>query len=333
MDARALVCDAEGTVALRDVELPDPGPDDLAIRTLYSGVSTGTERNLLRGDVSWGPFPICTGYQAVGVVEEVGENVEGFPAGERVYYRDNAGAELPDGTAVSPTSGTHCSAAVIDPEDSHGVGHLPEGADPAAASGFVMPAVGLNGVNMAGVGMGDTVAVQGVGLIGLGVVAAAHRRGAEVVAIDLRADRLEVAKTFGADHLIDAGEGDTNEALREIVPDGADAVFEATGNPDLIDDAMALARRHGTFVFQGDYGDRDVSFYFREPHHKRLTAHFPCDDGLEPGRRAVLAQLASGALPWGNAITHEVAPGAAPALYADVLAGDPEPLGAVVDWT
>jgi len=334
MQAEALVCVEGGDVSLEPVTLPDPGPGAVGIRTLRSGVSIGTERNLLTGAVSWGPFPICTGYQAVGVVETAGEAVKEFSEGDVVYYRDSAGLEREDGTTVSQTAGTHCSRAVVDPANTEGIGRVPERVDPDPASLFVMPAVGLNGVDRAGVRMADTVAVQGVGLIGLGAVAACHRRGAEVVAVDHDGDRLAVAGAFGADHTVDPTERDPGAAVEAVAPDGADVVFEATGQPDLIDDAMALCAPEGTFVFQGDYGDRDVSFYFRQPHHNQLTAVFPCNDGGTPGRRAVLAEMASGALPWERAITHRVEPGAAPDLYDRIAAGHVDDvLGAVVDWT
>jgi threonine dehydrogenase-like Zn-dependent dehydrogenase len=251
-----------------------------------------------------------------------------------VYYRDNQGSELPDGTEVSPSTGTHCSAAVIDPTTSHGIDHLPDGVDPAPASLFVMPAVGLNGANIAEPKMEDLVVVQGVGLIGLGAVAASHRRGAEVVAVDLDPDRLEVASQFGADRVIDSSETDPEDAIGEMQSEGADVVFEATGISGLIDDALDLTRRDGKFVFQGDYGDRDIEFYFRTPHHNQLRAVFPVNGGLEPGRRAVLAQMKTGVLPWERAITHRFDPEEAPELYdqmADAHVDDV--LGAVVDWT
>lgn len=332
MDARALVGHDGGTVSLEQVTLPDPGPTEVAIAARYSGVSVGTERNLLTGTVSWGPFPICTGYQAIGEVTDVGAEVTGLEVGDTVWYRENATAETDDGRAVSPTSGTHCSHAVVDATGG-GPGRVPEGADLAAASLFVLPAVATNGVDRAGVRVDDLVLVQGVGLVGLGVVAAAHRRGATVVAADPVDDRRAVAARLGADHLVDPDETPTDEAVRELADEGADVVFEATGVPDLVDPALECVRPEGTFVFQGDYGDRDVSFYFRRPHHRQVTAHFPCGDGGAPCRRAVFAQLASGALPWEETVTHRLAPDEAPAFYEGVVAADTGAVGAVVDWT
>jgi threonine dehydrogenase-like Zn-dependent dehydrogenase len=343
MKARALICDEDRHITLETVELREPGPDDIVVDTRQSGVSIGTELNLINGNVSWGAtFPICTGYQAVGEVEAVGESVSGYEVGDRVYYRGNLNPmadpestkmELADGTAVSLTTGTHCSKAIIDPEQSHGIGHVPEGVGDMPASSFVMPGVGLNGVNMAGVGVEDTVLVQGTGLIGLGVVAAASQRGAEVIAVDLIEERLEIASEFGADHLVNESGEAAAEQVEEIVGEGADIVFEATGIEDLIDTALDYCRPGGEFVFQGDYGENPITFNWRIPHVNQLTTYFPSDDGQEPCRRAVLKNMANGVLPWERAITDELTAEEAPDFYNQLVEEGPgDTMGATVGW-
>ena len=112
MKAKALVCTQDQRFALLPVSLPDPGPGEVSIRTLFSGVSVGTEFALVRNKISWGPFPIVTGYMGAGVVERVGEGVSGFAPGDTVYYRGSKGMALADGTQVSAVSGVHCTHAV-----------------------------------------------------------------------------------------------------------------------------------------------------------------------------------------------------------------------------
>jgi len=331
--AKALICDSQQRFSLRDVVLPDPGPDRLRVRALKTGVSIGTEFALIRNKISWGPYPLCVGYQGVGVVEEVGARVEGFAVGDKVYYRDNKGMQLEDGTPVSCVSGTHCTHAVIDPRTTHGVARLPEGVDEDSAALFVMPAVALNGVDMANVRTGDVVAVYGCGQIGLGVVAFCVRRGAVVVAVDIRDDRLEAARAFGADHLVNGGTRDVPAAIRAIAPPGADVVFEATGLPACIDPALQLVRSFGKFVLQGNYGADPISFHFLVPHGKRLTWFCPCDDGLVPCRRAVMKNFALGALDWGPAITHRIAGADIAGFYEAINRGEMnDVIGAVIDW-
>ncbi|MCZ6677298.1 MAG: zinc-binding alcohol dehydrogenase [Candidatus Poribacteria bacterium] len=335
MHAKGLICDENQNFSYADVILPNPGPGHILVRTLFTGVSIGTEFAIIRNKLSWGAYPLCTGYQGIGSVEAVGEEVRGFRVGDNVYFRDNkAGMQLTDGKQVSTVSGTHCSYALIHPQETHGVALLPEGADAESASLFVMPAVGLNGVDMANPRMGDVVAVYGSGLIGLGVVAACSHRGCVVVAIDLEPNRLDIARRLGADDVINGATQDVLPELKRIAPDGADVVFECTGIPGCIDPAIELCKMHGKFVLQGNYGEKPISYQFLPPHGKRLTTFYPCDDGFAPCRRAVVKNMAMGVLPWHHTITHRVDAKDAPELYDAINKGKAaDVVGAVLRWS
>ena len=335
MHAKALICDENQNFSYADVALPDPGPEHLLIRALYSGVSIGTEFALIRNKIAGQQYPLCTGYQGVGVVEHVGEKVDAFKVGDKVYYRDNReGMQLPDGTKVSAAAGVHCSAAVVRPQTTHGLELLPEGVPNDAASLFVMPAVGLNGVDTVNPRMGDVVAVYGAGLVGLGVIAACSHRGCVVVAVDLEQNGLDVARKLGADFLINGSTQNVVEELQKIAPDGADVVFESTGVPACIDPAIELCRRHGKFVLQGHYGTAPLSYQFAPPHGKRLTMFYPCDDGFAPCRRAVLKNMARGVLPWYHTITHRAEAEKSPVLYDAINNNNvKDVVGAVIRWS
>jgi threonine dehydrogenase-like Zn-dependent dehydrogenase len=197
-----------------------------------------------------------------------------------------------------------------------------------------MPAVGLYGVDMANPRMGESVVVFGCGLIGLGVVAACSHRGCVVIAVDLEQNRLDVARRLGADFAINGATQDVQAEVLSIAPGGADVVFEATGIPACVDEALALCRKYGKFVFQGHYGESPLAFKFPIPHGKRVTAFFPCDDGLEPCRRAVLKNMAMGVLPWEVTLTHRVAAQDAPDLYTAINEGRAaDVVGAVIHWS
>ena len=189
MKATALVCDENQDFTLEPVRLDGPAPHQVAIRTHYTGVSIGTELGYVSAKTPV-PYPLSTGYQGTGIIEAVGDDVSGFDVGDRVYFRRNDSMELEDGTKVTCTSGAHCSHAITDPHTTHGVAKLPPGARMDVACMYVMPAVGLYGVDMANPRMGEVVVVYGVGLIGLGVVAACAHRGCVVVAVDLESARV-----------------------------------------------------------------------------------------------------------------------------------------------
>ncbi len=335
MKATALICDDKQRFTLEEVVLPEPKPDELLVRALASGVSIGTEFALVRNKISWGPYPLCTGYMGVGVVEKAGPAARGFKPGDRVYYRGNAPMALAGGRAVSSVSGTHCSHVVTGTAGNHAAAPLPDGASVDEASMFVLPAVGLHGVDMANPRLGAQVLVYGAGLVGLGVIAACATRGCVVTAADIDPAARERARAFGADYVLDPADDDLAAHFKRLSPaaDGADCTFEATGLPACLDPAMALTRTLGTFVWQGNYGEATVPVKFYTPHMRRLAMHFPCDDGWVPARRAVIKNMMSGALPWERAITHRIPFAEAPAVFDRINRGDRSYAGVVLRWS
>ena len=332
MQATAVYVNEDKTFHVGTFPIPDLAGDEVLIRTHYSGISVGTEFTAVRGTRYYGEFPMVLGYQGTGRIEAVGPEVERFQPGNPVYFRTSTMPMEVDGKEVLQRSGTWASHVIH--SEKQRVEPLPEGVDGATASMFVMPAVGLNAVDMAGVRMGDWVAVQGVGLIGLGVVAACFLRGAKPIAIDMMANRLHLARQFGAAAVVNPSDGDVLEQVRAIAgSDGVDVSFEGTGVPSLIDQAISLVRMHGKFVYLAVYGEAPVATRFMPAHHRRLTAYYPCDDGLEPCREAVLNQMALGVLPWHKTISHKIPVEDMPNWCARILNHQtPELLGSVIDW-
>src|SRR3954468_21772714 len=95
MRAHAAVAVAPWKVEYREVETPEPGPDDVVVRVLHSWISNGTEGSFVRGERIAGdtpraetdplPFPHVPGYQKVGIVDWVGSSVHEIEVGERVF--------------------------------------------------------------------------------------------------------------------------------------------------------------------------------------------------------------------------------------------------------
>ena len=337
MSGLALVGRDNGRFALEEVVTAPIGPTDVGIRTTWSGVSIGTEFAALAGKLDYGPFPITTGYMGVGIVEQIGSDVAGFSIGDRLYYgQNNELRTLAGGEQITCASGVHASVAVVDPLGAGMGGALvPDGVPDDLASMFVIPAVGLLGVDIAEVDVGASVVVIGAGMVGLSVVVAASARGANVISIDLRQQPLEVARRLGAGHVVNATTTDFDAEVRRLVGEaGADFVFEATGHPSLIDPAIDLCRERGCFVWQGNYGKGQISFEFLHAHVRRIRMVFPCGDGGRPFEEAVMSSLAHGWLSWDETITHRIAAADAPALYEKIRAdGAGDILGATIHWS
>ena len=332
MKACALTAWEDQHFSLEEVDLPDPGPKQIRIKTHYSGVSIGTEFAYISGKIEGKSYPMCTGYQGTGIVEAVGTDIKNFKEGDAVYFRGSEIKSLSDGTALASLFGTHSSAAILEPNTTHGAYHLVPGADMETASLYVMPAVALFGVDMANPRMGETVVVYGCGLIGLGVVACLVHRGCTVIATDMLGARLKIAGELGADHLIDASKEDVKEEVLKLAPGGADVVFECTGNPKCIDPSIELCRVFGSYVWQGYYGTAPFSMHFPPPHGRKLTMHFPCDDGLEPCRHAVIKNMALGTLKWEKCITHPVTHSGAVDIFTRIGRKDKDIVGVTINW-
>lgn len=333
MKAKALITHEDQSFAIEEVSIPSPATDQALIRTLWSGVSVGTEFALIRNKISWGPYPLCTGYQATGVIEEVGSKVVGFSPGDKVYVRGGSQITLKDGRAVSSVSGSHASHILCKTGTAHSFDHLPSGCDPATASMFVMPAVGYKGVDMCGPKLGEVVVIHGCGLIGLGALAACVNRGCVIIAVDVNDRALDLAKNFGADFAIRSDKQNLLAEVKKIAPQGADVVFECTGIPACVNPTVELCRLEGSYVWQGNYGSAPVAFNFLPSHNRRLKMYFPCDDGYEPCRRAVLKHMAQGILPWEKTITHRIPYGESPAMFEAINQKKSDALGVVIDWT
>jgi alcohol dehydrogenase len=228
------------------------------------------------------PCPGILGHEIIGVIEEIGEDVE------RDMRRDplNIGDRI---TWSEYFFDGQCYYREIHdmPQKCHGLrkyGHDLATEDPHFLGGFaeycyILPgtwilklppdlsdeeATPLNcGVatmasvtEAAAIGLGDTVVIQGLGLLGLYGAAMARARGARrVIGLDTVRDRLEIAKKFGVDHAIDISRGGAQSVVAQVrtlcPPDGADAVIEVCGIPEVIPQGLQMLRIGGRYVLAG----------------------------------------------------------------------------------
>lgn len=228
------------------------------------------------------PCPGLLGHEIIGVIEELGDGIENDMRGDPLNVGDRItwSEYFFDGQCYY--------REVLDmPQKCHGVrkyGHDRADEDPHFLGGFaeycyILPgtwilklpdmlsdeeATPLNcGVatmasvtEAAEIGLGDAVVVQGLGLLGLYGCAMAKARGARcVIGLDAVASRLEVAKKFGADHVIDIARLSVKAVVDEVRalcrPDGADAVIEVCGVPDVIPQGLQMLRTGGRYVLGG----------------------------------------------------------------------------------
>jgi S-(hydroxymethyl)glutathione dehydrogenase/alcohol dehydrogenase len=266
VQASAAVFDGERLNVVDDLEVPAPGPGEVTVRVLASGICH-SDLNVVDGARPVPP-PVVLGHEGAGVVEVVGPGVEGWVAGDEVVLH----GLTPCGSCRSCRRGhpTACAEAFgrgATPFRRHGtpvrsyanVSSFSERTTVRASQ--LVRADGLSPVtgcllgcavstgfgvvrNVAGVAAGDRVAVIGVGGIGTNAIRAASLAGATVTAVDLDPTREALATERGADRFLTAG------AATALVG-GFDVVVECSGAPSAIESALALTAPGGTTALVG----------------------------------------------------------------------------------
>lgn len=271
---------------IRELELDPPGPDELLIRVRAAGLCH-SDLSVINGSRPR-IMPMALGHEAAGEVVALGDGVEDFEPGDHVVLafvpacgrcgpcRDGRAALCEPGAAAN-AAGTLLGGGrrLRDPETGEEIHHhlgvsafsehvvvssrsavrIDPGVpwDVAALFGCaILTGVGA-AVRGAGVRPGDRVAVYGLGGIGLAAVLGARVAGAaQIVAVDVVPEKLELAKALGAtDVALGGPDGDSVVAVREATGGGADHVIETVGNANVLADAYAATRRGGTTVTVG----------------------------------------------------------------------------------
>jgi S-(hydroxymethyl)mycothiol dehydrogenase len=274
---KGVVARAKGApVTIETILVPGPGPGEAVVDIQACGVCH-TDLHYREGGIN-DEFPFLLGHEAAGVVEEVGPGVTSVAPGDFVvlnwravcgecrscrrgrpwycFATHNATQKmtLEDGTPLSPALGIGAFAEKT----------LVAAGQCTKVDARARPeAVGLLGCGvMAGlgsamftgeVGQGDSVAVFGCGGVGCAAIAGARLAGAvRVIAVDLDARKLELAREFGATDVVDASSTDTVEAIRALTGgNGADVCIEAVGNPKVFEQAFYARDLAGTVVQVG----------------------------------------------------------------------------------
>lgn len=229
----------------------EPGDNDVVVRALASGVSQGTELLLYRGqgparfdpslegDADAPTYPRRYGYAWVGEVIAKGDGAR-LPEGARVF-------------ALAPHAEVHVlDASLVRP--------IPEDFPAARAVLAANLETAVTCAWDANVTLGDDAVVLGGGVVGILVAWLLARSGATVTLVERSAKRRAAARALVPSAIIEA----------EAAPDGAaDVVIEATGDPQMLDTAIAWTRQEGRIVVASFYGARRAPIDLGDAFHRR----------------------------------------------------------------
>jgi S-(hydroxymethyl)glutathione dehydrogenase/alcohol dehydrogenase len=264
----AILVEPGRPLEMADLKIPALKPGQVLVEVAFSGVCH-TQVLEWRGHRGEDRFlPHCLGHEGSGVVCDLGPGVAKVRAGDRVIlsWIKGSGADVP-GT-VYGWNGRKVNAGGITTFGRHAV--ISENRLTALSGGLSMRHAALLGCAVpTGVGVvfntaqprpGQSLAVFGTGGVGLCAVAGAAVAGCTpVIAIDLRRDKLELARQVGATHTICAADTDPVAELMRLCPGGVDFAVEATGRPPVMRQALASVRTQGgTAVIVGNarFGER-----------------------------------------------------------------------------
>ncbi|MDK3255188.1 alcohol dehydrogenase catalytic domain-containing protein [Blastococcus capsensis] len=249
-------------VAVEEVDEPRPGPGDVLIDVAAAGIC-GTELHFLDGLLTPARTPITLGHEVAGVVAEVGAEVAGVAAGDRVavHYLHachrcrpcRAGndhlCDQPLGFLAFVTDGGFADRIAV---PASAVVPVPEEVDlPVAATLCCSATTALHAVDVAGVRPGDAAVVYGTGGVGLAMVQVLREAGARPIAVARNPERLALARELGAEVTVD-GTGDVAAGVRAATDGvGADVVFELVGSRETGAAALASLGKRGTLVYVG----------------------------------------------------------------------------------
>ncbi|GAA3764488.1 Zn-dependent alcohol dehydrogenase [Salinactinospora qingdaonensis] len=352
MTVKAAVLPETGsTPRIAEITLPEPGPGQVRVRLDAAGVCH-SDLSLAAGKLAQ-PVPAVLGHEGVGRVVATGPGVDKVTVGTQVVFNwapacrecwfcehgepylctralepsQRGYATLTeDGSTVFPSLGTGAFAeeTIV---GANAVVPLPEGleAHTAALLGCAL-LTGVGAVrNSAQVGTGESVAVLGLGGVGLATLQGARLAGAApIIAVDIAAEKEALARRLGATHFLTASDNLSKEIRRLTEGRGVDHAFEVVGSAKTIRQSWSMTRRGGTTTVVGaGAGDDMVTLSALEIFHMARTLRGCMYGSCDPDRDIpMLAQhVRTGAVDLDALVTHEIALDEVPAAFERMREG------------
>jgi 2-desacetyl-2-hydroxyethyl bacteriochlorophyllide A dehydrogenase len=331
MKSKAVVFTAPNKVDIQTIDCPDPGPDHVLVDIDKSWISNGTEGSYLRGERVDGdtpyrdgdpwPFPVVAGYQKIGTVQWVGENIKDLSVGETVF------------STIGYVEGMHhdyagqVSPSVCTRDD---VWKLPGGIDPLAFAGMVLVQVGYNAGIRPAIRIGEPAVVVGDGMVGQWAAQTLAWRGAEVALVGHHDYRLDLFADRPYRHAINTKGKDWTEEIKALFPDGVQVVVDTVGSIAIMEAAQNVMKRFGHLVSAGFYGASD-GLPLQPPRYGELAIDL-VSGWTNPRMDETLRLIAGGHLETLSLITHRF-PVEKAAEAWKLIENKTEPvLGVILEW-
>jgi L-iditol 2-dehydrogenase len=286
---KAAVRNPQGGIDIRDIPIPEPGPDQVQVKIAYNGIC-GSELHMLDPEYLKrrpafpppppGAPPRAMGHEASGVISKVGGNVKEYKPGQRVamnfrgycgacYYCRNKMEHFCQNT--TPATGGDAEYAVYPKSD---IFVLPDNISLEIGALLEPVSVAVHTIDIANIKPGSSLAILGAGPIGLLIQEVAQISGAAKILVSEPVEsRRKVAKDLGATMVVDPIKEDLDAASKKLTDGrGFDTVIDASGKLGVAKQALSLADNTGTVIWAAMYPeDAEVGVPPSLLYHKELT--------------------------------------------------------------
>jgi len=332
---KALVHTAPMQFEFRDVAQPKPDDEEVLVRVKACGIC-GSDVHGYTGKTGRRIPPIIMGHEASGVVEVIGRNVRNIAIGDRITFDSTVYCNqcpacrqgrmnlcqnrkvLGVSTPTFHRDGAMAEYVVVPWWVTY---KLPEAVSFEEAALIEPASVSLHAARITPVDVNDVVAVVGVGQIGLFAIQAARVKGAgTIIALDMKDERLALARQLGADVTINPGTTDVAAEMHRVLgrPD-VDAVLEAVGTEGSVKLAMDLVKLGGHMTLIGNVTPR-IQVNLQDIVSRELTLRGSC--AIAGEYRACLDLMAAGRIQAKPLISMIVPLAEAPAAFDALHRGD-----------
>ena len=257
----ALTVETPHRLTLTETQAGGPGPGEVLLRVQRAGIC-GSDLHIFHGSNPFAKYPRVIGHEFSGVIEAVGDGVAGFAVGDHVVAdpvvscghcypcrigRPNVCANL-EVYGVHRDGGFRDHVALPATNAVKVAAHLPM-AIAALAEPF---SIAANVLSRTGIDQGDSVLIYGAGTVGLTVLQVVKMHGARAIIADLDEQRLERARSFGADVVLNSAQTPVPDAVKgENEGLGPSLIIDGAGVPALLEEACRIASPAGRIGILG----------------------------------------------------------------------------------
>lgn len=303
---KTFVMKSLGQVGFAEKPKPEPGPDDAIIKTTKALICT-SDSHTVHGAIGE-RHDLTLGHEAVGIVDSVGSNVHLFKPGDRVVvgaitpdwgdiasqagHSSQSGAPLGGWKFSNTKDGVFAEYFHVNEADAN-LARIPDAvSDEMAVYCSDMLSTGFMGAENGNIPLGGTVAVFALGPVGQMAIVGAKLRGAGlIIGVESVPRRQELARTYGADVIVDFSKEDAVERIMELTDgQGVDTAIEALGSDVTFQNAVRVTKAGGTISNIGYHGQGEFVHIPREAWGVGM-AEKTITTGLCPGGRLRMERL------------------------------------------